>query len=99
MHDQRDGISANLTNFFDRAALGFGGGFSREYDYTSRYVNTNGSLDFNNKLTTVNFSGSWAFDIIEPTGLLPSRMALIIDTAKIAAKPAELFVGGHPNYK
>jgi hypothetical protein len=68
IREQRDAISSNLTYFFDKAALGFGGGFSRENDYTSRYVNTNASIDLNNKLTTLNFGASAAFDIVEPTG-------------------------------
>jgi hypothetical protein len=66
--EQRDAISGNLTYFFDKASLGFGGGFSRENDYTSRYFNVNGSVDLNNKLTTLNFGASAAFDVIEPTG-------------------------------
>ena len=66
--EQRDAISSGLTYYFDKAALGFGGGFSRENDYTSRYVSTNASIDLNNKLTTLNFGASGAFDIIEPTG-------------------------------
>ncbi|MEQ1638814.1 MAG: DUF3570 domain-containing protein [Methylococcales bacterium] len=65
--EQRDAISSNLTYFFDKGALGVGGGFSRENDYTSRYVNTNASIDLNNKLTTLNFGASGAFDIVEPT--------------------------------
>ncbi|NOT86496.1 MAG: DUF3570 domain-containing protein, partial [Methylococcaceae bacterium] len=68
IQEQRDAISGNLTYFFDKAALGFGGGFSRENDYTSRYINTNLSIDLNNKLTTLNFGASGAFDIVEPTG-------------------------------
>jgi hypothetical protein len=67
IREQRDAISSSLNYFFDKAALGIGGGFSRENDYTSRYVNTNASIDLNNKLTTLNFGASWAFDIIEPT--------------------------------
>lgn len=73
IQDQRDAISGNLTYFFDKAALGFGGGFSRENDYTSRYINTNASIDLNNKLTTLNFGASGAFDIIEPTGRVISE--------------------------
>lgn len=65
--EQRDAISTNLTYFFDKAALGFGGGYSREHDYASKFFNTTASLDLNKKLTTLNFGASAAFDRIEPS--------------------------------
>ena len=65
--DQRDAVTSGLTYFFDNAALNFGGGFSQEQDYTSRYANSNLSWDFNKKLTTLNLGGSVAFDVVEPT--------------------------------
>lgn len=63
----RDAISGNLAYFFDKAALTFGGGYSREHDYASKYFNTTGSLDLNKKLTTLNFGASVAFDEIQPS--------------------------------
>jgi hypothetical protein len=63
----RDAISGNLAYYFDKASLSFGGGYSREHDYTSKYFNTTGSLDLNNKLTTLNFGASVAFDVIHPS--------------------------------
>ncbi len=68
IREQRDGVSGNLTYFWDKLAAGFGGGFSREHDYTSRYFNSNLSWDLNKKLTTLNLGASVAFDEIEPTG-------------------------------
>lgn len=65
--EQRDAISSGLTYFLDSAAINVGGGFSREHDYTSRYFNTNMSLDLNKKLTTLNFGASAAFDEIAPS--------------------------------
>jgi len=65
--DQRDAISANLSYFFDSSALGLGGGFSREHDYTSRFFNSNYSVDLNKKLTTLNFGASVAFDEVAPS--------------------------------
>ncbi|NOS74054.1 MAG: DUF3570 domain-containing protein [Methyloglobulus sp.] len=65
--EQRDAISTGLTYFFDKASLSFGGGYSRENDYASKYFNTAGSLDLNKKLTTVNFGASVAFDEIQPS--------------------------------
>lgn len=65
--DTRDGISPSLTYFFDTGSVNLNGGFSRENDYTSRYVGTTISKDFNKKLTTANFGVSLAFDEIEPT--------------------------------
>ena len=67
--EQRDSVNSNLTYFFDNAALNFGGGFSQEQDYTSRFVNSNLSWDFNKKLTTLNLGGSVAFDVSEPTNM------------------------------
>ena len=67
--DQRDGVNSALTYFFDNAALNFGGGFSQEQDYTSRFANSNLSWDFNKKLTTLNLGGSVAFDVVEPTNM------------------------------
>ena len=65
--EQRDAISSGLTYFLDSAAINVGGGFSREQDYTSRFFNTNMSLDLNKKLTTLNFGASVAFDEIAPS--------------------------------
>lgn len=65
--DSRDGITPSITYFFDTASIGLTGGFSRENDYTSRYVGTNISKEFNKKLTTANFGVSLAFDEIQPT--------------------------------
>ena len=65
--EQRDQVTGGLTYFFDSAAVNVGGGFSREQDYTSRFFNTNLSVDLNKKLTTLNFGGSMAFDQIEPS--------------------------------
>jgi hypothetical protein len=65
--EQRDAISGNLAYFLDKGALGFGGGYSREHDYASKFFNTTASLDLNKKLTTLNFGASVAFDEIEPS--------------------------------
>ncbi len=65
--EQRDAISTGLTYFFDKASLNFGGGYSREHDYASKYFNTAASLDLNKKLTTLNFGASVAFDEIQPS--------------------------------
>ncbi len=65
--EKRDAASAGLTYFFDKASLNFGGGYSREHDYSSKYFNTAASLDINKKLTTLNFGASVAFDEIQPT--------------------------------
>lgn len=44
---------------WNEAAVDLGGGLSVENDYESRFVNWGGRLDFNNKLTTLNFSQSY----------------------------------------
>lgn len=67
--ERRDAITPSLTYFFDNSSVGLSGGFSRENDYTSRYVSSNLSVDINKKLTTLNFAGSVAFDEIQPTNL------------------------------
>jgi Protein of unknown function (DUF3570) len=65
--DSRDDIRSSLTYFMDTAALTLNGGFSRENDYTSRYMGTSFSKEFNKKLTTANVGVSLAFDEIQPT--------------------------------
>ena len=49
----------NLTYEFDNASINVGGGISVENDYESRFVNWGGTVDLNNKLTTLNFSQSY----------------------------------------
>jgi len=48
-----------LNYEFDNASIEVGGGISIENDYESRFVNWGGSLDFNQKLTTINFNQSY----------------------------------------
>jgi Protein of unknown function (DUF3570) len=79
---QRDAASAGLTYFFDKASISLGGGFSREVDYTSRYVNAAGSLDLNKKLTTLNFGASVAFDLVEPPPSIWSKRPADFSTHK-----------------
>jgi hypothetical protein len=65
--EQRDQITGGATYFLDASSISIGGGLSREHDYTSRFFNTNYSIDLNKKLTTLNFGASVAFDDIEPS--------------------------------
>jgi hypothetical protein len=64
--DERIAFNPSLTYFLDTASVSLAGGYSDENDYTSRYVSTNVSMDFNKKLTTLNFGGSVAFDEANP---------------------------------
>jgi len=45
---------AHLTYQWDEASASLGGGVSSERDYDSHFINANASMDFNQKLTTVN---------------------------------------------
>lgn len=83
--EQRDGVNSNLTYFLDNAALNFGGGFSQEQDYTSRFINTNLSVDLNKKLTTLNFGGSVAFDVVEPSNVNPDCSTGIVTNQETGA--------------
>jgi hypothetical protein len=65
--EQRDQITGGATYFLDSSSISIGGGLSREHDYTSRFFNTNYSIDLNKKLTTLKFGASVAFDDIEPS--------------------------------
>jgi hypothetical protein len=49
---------------WNRAELTVGGGISDEHDFLSRFVNASGTVNFNNKLTVVNWGVSAAFDRI-----------------------------------
>jgi len=50
----------NLRYEWDEASINVGGGISIENDYESRFVNWGGSLDLNNKLTTLSFGQSYS---------------------------------------
>jgi Protein of unknown function (DUF3570) len=52
---------------WDEAAFDFGGGISVENDYDSRFVNLGGRLDFNQKLTTLNWGLSYTNSAIAAT--------------------------------
>lgn len=65
--EERDAVSANIAYFLDQSSLNVGGGYSKEHDYISKYLNANWSMDFNKKHTTLNIGGSAAFDEIQPT--------------------------------
>jgi len=65
--EERNMIDANIAYFLDQSTLKAGGGYSTEHDYKSKYLNASWSQDFNKKHTTLNLSGSVAFDDIEPT--------------------------------
>lgn len=80
--EQRDGVNSNLTYFFDNASLNFGGGFSQEQDYTSRFANMNLSFDFNKKLTTLNLGANVTFDVVEPSNVNPDCSTGIITNEK-----------------
>ncbi|MCX7086879.1 MAG: DUF3570 domain-containing protein [Methylococcales bacterium] len=91
--DQRDAISSSLTYFFDKASLGLAGGFSKENDYTSRYVSTNASIDLNNKLTTLNFGASVAFDEVQPTAYSSGSLRNT-DCGAICSKTSQQYLLG-----
>ncbi len=65
--EQRDQITGGATYFMDDSSISMGGGLSREHDYTSKFFNTNYSIDLNKKLTTLNFGASVSFDDVEPS--------------------------------
>ena len=48
----------SITRQWDHAALTVGGGISDEHDYISHFVNIAGTVDFNNKLTVLNWGAS-----------------------------------------
>ncbi len=99
--EQRDQITGGLTYFLDKASVNVGGGFSREQDYTSRFFNSNVSIDLNKKLTTLNFGGSMAFDEIKPspgawgTAVAPSDQPADAVTQDLASNWAY----GYTNHK
>jgi hypothetical protein len=48
----------SVTHQWDHAALIVGGGISDEHDYLSHFINVGGTVDFNNKLTVLNWGAS-----------------------------------------
>jgi hypothetical protein len=91
--DQRDGITGGLSYFFEQSSLAIGGGFSQERDYTSRYVNTNFSMDFNKKLTTLNLGAALAFDEINPTER-PGGFVRNRDCGELCSKTTQQYLLG-----
>jgi len=67
IYEQRDSMGVSLSYAFDDIDINIGGGVSGEHDYLSRYLSTGASWAFNDKLTTLNISGSVAFDEITPS--------------------------------
>lgn len=57
--ETRKQVDAKLGYEWDEAALNLGGGMSSERDYGSHFISTNGRLDFNQKLTSLNASMSY----------------------------------------
>jgi len=66
--DERDALNASLSYAFDDVDVSLGGGVSSENDYFSGHVNVGVSWALNKKLTTLNLTGSVAFDEITATG-------------------------------
>jgi len=56
-----------LSYEWNEAALTLGGGVSEEHDYHSRFGSVAGRLDFNQKRTTLNFSGSYTHSETDAT--------------------------------
>ena len=57
--ETRRQISAKLGYVWDAATLNIGGGISDEPDYKSYFFNTDGSVDLNQKLTTLSWGASY----------------------------------------
>ena len=55
-----------------------GGNFSKEYDYMSASINGNLARDFNQKNTTLSAGMSYAYDVIEPEGGLPTPFSSMV---------------------
>lgn len=73
---------AHLSYQWDEASVSVGGGVSSERDYDSHFLSANGSMDFNQKLTTVNAGLSFTDSAInsEP---VPSTEGYVDYSAKI----------------
>jgi hypothetical protein len=62
--ETRRQVDLKLGYDWDDASVNAGGGVSEEPDYHSRFINTGGTWDFNQKLTTLNWSASYTWTSI-----------------------------------
>jgi len=62
--ETRREISGKIGYRWDSTTASFGAGISDEPDYKSYFINTDGSLDLNQKLTTVNWGASFTYSDI-----------------------------------
>ena len=67
IQDTRDDASLHGNYYTDEGRIGFGGGYSTENDFTSKFFSTDGELHFNEKNTTLSGGLSSSFDEITPT--------------------------------
>ena len=65
--DARNDLSLHGNYYTDEGRLGFGGGYSKENDFSSMSFNTDGELHFNEKNTTLSGGLGSSFDTIQPT--------------------------------
>ena len=68
IEDERIDLSIDLDYFLDEGKDTFSTGFSKENDYLSLHWGLGAERSYNDKNTTLNLSGSFAYDWIEPTG-------------------------------
>ncbi len=66
--DQRTDVAVDLDYYMDNGKDTFKAGFSNEKDYLSIFGGLGLQRHFNDKNTTLDFSGTFAYDWIEPTG-------------------------------
>jgi hypothetical protein len=62
--ETRREISGKIGYRWDSTTASFGAGLSDEPDYKSYFINTDGQLDLNQKLTTVNWGASFTYSDI-----------------------------------
>ena len=68
IEDERLDVKADLDYYLDNGKDTFAAGFSKENDYLSVHGGLGAQRHFNDKNTTLDFAGSFAYDWIEPTG-------------------------------
>ena len=75
IEDARNDLNVHANYYTEEGRLGFGGGYSKENDYTAINFGTDGELLFNEKNTTLSGGLGGSFDEIMPTDadLYPTR--------------------------
>jgi hypothetical protein len=95
--ETRRQIDGKVGYQWDNATLNLGGGISHEPDFQSYFVNADGQLDFNQKLTTLSWGGSFTVSDIDASlaANAAADWGAYLDKIRLKNGVSTLFGGRH----